>query len=442
MIGGAATRSVSPRRVCMVVHASYPPDPRVEREVRVALGEGHEVEVVAMRDGGQPAREVVDGALVVRLPISHKRGGGLVRVISEYVGFTAFASCFISARAIRRRFDVIHVNNPPDFLVLTAAVPKLLGARLVFDVHDFSWEMFSQRFDGRVGGAAAERLLRLIERLATRYADDVVTVHEPYRRALIARGVSASKTTVVMNSVDETLLPATLDGPPSDAFRVVYHGTITPHYGVDLLVEAAAQVAEEIPNLRLEIYGAGDAVAAVRDRVEALGIADRTMLCGRYVPHAEILRLVRSADTGVIPNLPIPLNEHALPTKLFEYVTLGVPVVSADLPTLRRHFSDDEVLFYRAGNAAALAAALTAVARERQAATARAARALRRYEQYRWSISARRYALILASSAEPARPSPEAAPDGASEDEHGERAGGGEGDGDQRPVRLADPASG
>jgi glycosyltransferase involved in cell wall biosynthesis len=426
----------------MVVHASYPPDPRVEREVRVAVEEGHEVEVVAMRDDGQAGREIVDGALVLRLPISHRRGGGLMRVIWEYLGFTALASAFISARTIRRRFDVIHVNNPPDFLVLTAAVPKLLGARLVFDVHDFSWDMFSQRFDGRVGGSAAKRLLHLIERLATRYADDVVTVHEPYRQALIARGVPAAKTTVVMNSVDETLLPAPWDGPPSDAFRIVYHGTITPHYGVDLLVEAAAQVVEEIPNLRLEIYGAGDAVAAVRQRVEALGIADRTMLSGRYVPHAVILRLVRSADAGVIPNLPIRLNEHALPTKLFEYVTLGVPVVSADLPTLRGHFSADEILFYRAGDAEALAAALTAVARDRPAATARAARALRRYEQYRWSISARRYASILAASAEPSGPSPQPVPHAAGEHEQSDRGRGGKGDDDQRPLPVADPTAG
>jgi glycosyltransferase involved in cell wall biosynthesis len=388
-------------RLCMVVHAAYPPDPRVEREVRVAVEAGHEVDVVAMRDGDQPAREVVDGARVVRLPIAHRRGGGLARVLGEYAGFTALATGWIASRALRRRYAVVHVNNPPDFLLLAAVVPKLRGARVILDVHDFSWEMFAQRFDGRAGAALAERALRAIERRAARFADHVLTVHEPYRRALIARGVAAEKITVVMNTVDERLLPTTPAGPRLDTFRVVYHGTLTPHYGVDLLVEAAARVVGEIPDLQLEIYGAGDAAAAVRERADALGIADRVRLSAGYVPHREVLRRVRAADVGVIPNLPVTLNEHALPTKLFEYVTLGVPVVAADLPAMREHFDPEEILFYRAGDVAALAAALVAVARDRPGARARATRALARYEQYRWPISARRYAAVLAGSAHP-----------------------------------------
>jgi glycosyltransferase involved in cell wall biosynthesis len=381
--------------VCMVVHAAFPPDPRVERAVRVAVQEGYAVEVLALHAAGKSAREVVHGAFVTRLPISHNRGAGGASVLWEYLGFTALASLWLAARTLRRRYAVIHINNPPDFLVLAAVVPKLRGARVIFDVHDFSWELFSQRFGGRLA-AVLERPLRLIERLASGFADHVVTVHEPYRQALIARGVAESKISVVMNSVDEELLPSTPAEPRSAGFRVVYHGTVTPHYGVDLLVEAASRLVDDVPDLRLEVYGGGDAVPAVRAQAQALGMAERTALSGQYVPHEEILRLVRSADVGVIPNRPIRLNEHALPTKLLEYIVLGVPVVSADLPTLRAHFTDEEILFYTAGDAQALAAALLIVARDQAGAAARVAAARRRYEAYRWPISARRYASLLA----------------------------------------------
>jgi glycosyltransferase involved in cell wall biosynthesis len=385
----------------MVVHAAFPPDPRVEREVAVAVAEGHDVEVVALHAADKPAREVVHGASVTRLPIARRRGGGAARVVWEYLGFTLLASLCVAARTMRRRYGVVHINNPPDFLIVAAVVPKLLGARVILDVHDFSWEIFSQRFEGRKA-AVLKRPLRLIEKLASRFADHVITVHEPYRRALIERGVAPAKISVVMNSVDETLLPTTPAEPRSEGFRVVYHGTVTPHYGVDLLVEAASRAVDDVRDLRLEIYGSGDAVPMVRARAQALGMAERTALSGRYVPHAEILRLVGSASVGVIPNLPIRLNEHALPTKLFEYVALGVPVVCADLPTLREHFSDEEILFYRAGDAQALAAALVTVAGDQAGATARAAAARRRYQAYRWPISAERYALVLAGAPGPA----------------------------------------
>lgn len=397
------TPASGPRTACMVLHGRIPPDPRVERAIRVALEQGFDVDVIALRGPGEAAREALHGARVVRLPIGHGQGAGALAVAAEYVGFTALAAAYVAARTLRRRYDVVHVNNPPDFLMLAAMVPKLLGARVILDIHDFSWEMFLQRFGRRPGVHVAERPLRLVERVAARFADRVVTVHEPYRRALIDRGIPASKISVVMNTVDEGLLPAPSDRPPSAGFRVTYHGTVTPHYGVDLLVEAAAQAAAEIPDLRLEIYGRGDSVPAVRERIQALGMADRATLVGRFVPQADILRLVAGAHVGVIPNVPVPLNEHALPTKLFEYVMLGVPVVSADLPTLREHFSDEEIAFYRAGDTHALAAALVAVARDRDAAAARAEAARRRYEAYRWEISAERYASLLADGApEPA----------------------------------------
>jgi glycosyltransferase involved in cell wall biosynthesis len=391
--------AATPPRAGVVLHGWYPLDARVEREVRVALDEGYEVDVFATRQPGQPGEERVDGARVVRVPPAHLQGGGLRRALQEYLGFTALVTAVVARQAVGRRYRVVHVNNPPDFLLLAALVPKLLGARVILDIHDLSPEMFAQRFAGRPGAAAAERLLRLIERLATRFADEVVTVHEPYRRELVARGVPARKITVVMNTVDERVPPP--QRPPSagdDGFRVVYHGTVTPLYGVELLVEAAGRVARDVPRLRVEVYGHGDALPAVRERAGQLGIADRVSLSGRFVPRLELLGMVRSADVGVIPNLPVRMNMHALPTKLFEYVTLGVPVVCADLPTIREHFSDEEVLFYRAGDAGALAAALLDVASDPEAAARRATAALVRYEAYRWPVSARRYARLLAVS--------------------------------------------
>jgi glycosyltransferase involved in cell wall biosynthesis len=385
-------------RACFVLHGWYPLDARVEREVRVALDAGYEVDVFATRQPGQPREELVDGARVIRLPPAHEQGGGLRRAVQEYLGFTALVTAVVAWHAVRRRYRVVHVNNPPDFLLLAALVPRALGARVILDIHDLSPEMFVQRFDGRRGAGAAERALRLIERVATRFADRVVTVHEPYRRELSARGVPAGKITVVMNTVDERIPP--VQSPPGghDGFRVVYHGTVTPLYGVELLVEAAGRVAAEVPRLRVEVYGRGDSVPAVRARAAELGIADRVSVSGEFVPRLDLLAIVRTADVGVIPNLPVRMNLHALPTKLFEYVTLGVPVVCADLPTIREHFSDEEVRFYRAGSADALAAALREVAADPAAAARRAAAARVRYEAYRWPVSARRYAGLLAAS--------------------------------------------
>ena len=380
----------------MVVHGPYPVgEPRVAREVRTALDEGYEVDVVAMRRPGDAPEELVDGARVLRLPLDHRRGRGTLGVVWEYAGFAALASLRVATLTARRRYALVQVHNPPDFLMLAAVLPKLLGARIIFDIHDLSPDMFAMRFEGRRGAAAADRALRVIERWATRFADAVVTVHEPYRRELISRGVPAAKTSVVMNSLDERLLPPPATGPRNDGFRIVYHGSITPPYGVHLLVEAVAKITDELPDVALEIYGEGDAAPAVRARAEELGISERVKMSGRYLPLREVLEHVRWGSVGVIPNLPTRLNRFALSSKLFEYVALGVPVVVANLPTLAEHFSEQEVLFFEAGDAGALADALLAVARDGTSARARADAARRRYEDYRWPLNSRRYAALL-----------------------------------------------
>jgi glycosyltransferase involved in cell wall biosynthesis len=381
----------------MLVHGPYPiGEPRVEREAHAARRAGWEVDVIAMRRRGEPTVEIVDDVTVVRLPLAHMRGMGLAGTIREYVGFTALATVTVARRHLRRPYDLLHVNNPPDFLIVAGLLPKAMGAGLIFDVHDLSSDMFEMRFGSGAVGSVAKGLLRGIERAAARTANAVVTVHEPYRAELVRRGVPEKKTAVVMNTFDERLLPLNDGARDGHSFRIVYHGTVTPHYGLDILVEAFARVAAGLPDSRLDIYGEGDAVPQLRHRADELGLTERVLVVGQQLPHRDVLRAVRGASVGVIPNRPTKLNRYALSSKLFEYVALGIPVVAASLPTLRAHFSDDEVLFFKPGSSESLAEALMAVATDPEATSRRRNAASVRYSsEYRWEIQAQRYCDVL-----------------------------------------------
>lgn len=376
----------------MVLHGPYP-EPRVAREAAAALEAGYAVDVVAMKRTGEPAQEVVEDVLVVRLPVHHVQGAHIGRMVAEYLAFTSLAIAVVGRQAVSRRYDVVHVHNPPDFLIAAAVLPRLLGSRVIFDVHDRSPDMFAMRFP-KWTGERARVILERLERLATAFADAVVTVHDAYLRELVAHGTPADKATVVMNSLDERLLPSPKPRP-SRTFRVVYHGTVTPHYGVHLLVDAVAETVEQGVDVRVEIIGGGDSVPDVKRRVTDVDLTDRFSIEGRFLPHKAVLERVNGASVGVIPNLPTPLNRFALSSKLFEYVVLGVPVISAGLPTIREYFDDSEVLFFEPGDASSLAAALLAVARDPAGAESRAARARRRYQNYRWELSAGAYVAIL-----------------------------------------------
>src|SRR5690348_339309 len=193
----------------MVVHGPYPigQPPRVVREVAAARNVGYEVEVIATRRPGEKRVEIIDGIRVHRLPVSHRRGLGAASMAVEYVAFTVLATLALARRSVRRRFAVVQVHNPPDFLLFAALVTRLRRSRIVLDIHDLAPDMFAMRFgEGRLARLAVTAL-RTIERIACGLADAVVTVHEPYKRELASRGVASEKIVVVMNSIDDNSLP-------------------------------------------------------------------------------------------------------------------------------------------------------------------------------------------------------------------------------------------
>jgi glycosyltransferase involved in cell wall biosynthesis len=274
------------RRICMVVHAYYPLDTRVRREAVAAVRAGHSVDLICLRMPGEAAREEIAGMRVRRISLQHLPGAGAVRMVYEYLLFTALASLILAPAAVRRRYHVVHIHNPPDFLIVAAVLPRLFGSRVILDIHDLSSHMFRSRFRGTAGRLIGA-LLDAIELGACRLAHAVLTVHEPYRAELIAHGVPPNKVAVVMNVADQAALPP-VDPHPSDApagtFLVAYCGTVAPWYGVELIIDAIEQLADEVPSVRALILGEGDALDSIRARVAASGLADRVELSGRWLP--------------------------------------------------------------------------------------------------------------------------------------------------------------
>jgi glycosyltransferase involved in cell wall biosynthesis len=378
----------------MVLHSLYPNDPRVRRQAEAAVEAGYEVDIICMRQPAQPARESIGYIRVQRLPLKHVPGGGALRMIYEYLAFAVLATLTLVAPAVRRRYTAVHVNNPPDFLIVAGLLPRLFGSRLILDIHDLSAHMFRSRFPGRMSRLVSP-LLTVIERGAARVAHVVVTVHEPYRRELVANGVAADKVIVVMNVAEDGLeRRSVINGAchTTPTFTVAYAGTIAPWYGVEVIVDAIALVSKDIREARAVVLGSGDALETARARAEEQGVSDRIAFSGRWLPADEIFQQLRRASCGVIPNLPTELNRFALSTKLFEYVAIGLPAVVSRLETLQAHFNEDEVTFFEPGDAEALAAALRWVALYPAEAEKKAGRALARVARdYSWEQNRDRY---------------------------------------------------
>ena len=341
----------------MIVHAYYPlGETRVQREAMALVDHGHDVHVICLRGTGERRRDKIDGVTVTRLPVARHRGRGIAFQLFEYLVFFTLATAALTAMHLRRRFDTIQAHNLPDFLVFAAVVPKLMGTPIILDLHDLMPEFLAARTRSPLNSPMV-RAVKLQERLACRFADHVITVTEGWRKTLNERGVPAEKVSVVMNVADVRLFrprEAPIDTTPS-RFEVLYHGTFTHRYGVDLILEAVALLREDLPSLHATLLGDGDARDELLAAVKELGLADHVTISDGMVAAEDLPVAISRAAVGVVPNRSDVFTEGILPTKLLEYVAIGVPVIAARTRTVAEYFTDEQVEFFSPGDAHDLA---------------------------------------------------------------------------------------
>jgi len=243
------------------------------------------------------------------------------------------------------------------------------------------------------------RLVALQERLSCGFADAVITVTEGWRERLIGRGVDGDKISVVMNVADPALFARRADAAEDETFSILYHGTFTHRYGVDLLVEAVAilRTRPTSPRLRLWLLGDGDYRAEIEAAVARLGLSDIVELSPGMLAVSDLEPYLERADVGVVPNRSSVFTDDLLPTKLIEYVTVGIPVVAARTPMIESYFDDDMVEYFKPGDAEDLAARLEELAASPSRRHDLATAADRFAKAHRWEDLAGSYVSLVAA---------------------------------------------
>jgi glycosyltransferase involved in cell wall biosynthesis len=355
--------AASPKRVAMLAHTCYLRDPRVRREAEALAEQGIEVHVISLaeerKDGAaEPRRAVVNGVQIHRLPISRKRGS-YFRYVYEYLSVGVLGALKIASLHFRGKLSVVHIHNMPDILVLAGVLPRLSGSRLVLDVHDPMPELFMTWGD-RPPDHVIVRLLRLQEKISCSLADRVISVNDTMRENLQGKGVRNEKIFIVHNFPDLKVFPvseALASWPRSrDSLVLLYCGTVTEHYDLELAVRVIARLKGEIP-VKLRILGEGNKLTEVLELAAGLGVRDSIEHVG-LVPLDKVRDEMKKADVGISCHRAGVFGDLYFSTKIVEYLTQGLPVLSPQTKTITRYLSEDCLFYYEPGNEAEMADAL------------------------------------------------------------------------------------
>jgi len=275
--------------------------------------------------------------------------------------------------------------------------------RLLFETHEVFARTFSEQHPRRnLRMRYKLARLRAREGMVYRGADALAALTEWLIADLREEYGVGTPAAVVPDGVDLQLAQATTTPERSDGTtRLLYLGSLHPWKGVPILISALAQ----IPLAQLRIAGGpAHRIAELQLLAASTGVSSQVAFLGQISP-LDRFKAIAEADICLLPLSATSIaSRYTSPLKLFEYMALGKPIVSADVPAIRSVLTSGEsALLVPPGDVAALAAAVRQLMEQPALRAKLGGNALKLAQQYSWQARA---ATLLRLARNPASAEP------------------------------------
>ena len=324
--------SRKPAVLIVVENLPVPLDRRVWQEASALRDAGYEVVVICPKMRGYvKSEEWLEGIQIYRHWISEE-AAGIGGFIREYFSALFGETCLTWRAWFKHGFRVIHLCNPPDLLFLVAWPLKLLGVRVIYDVHDLWPEMFEAKFQRR---GLVYSLVRLAEKMTYRCADVVLATNGSVKEVALRRGGKPDGKVFVVRTAPRV---AVTQYQPDQTFKrgkqflVGYVGVMGNADGVDLVLRAVEHLVlrQARKDIQFLLMGTGPEFERLKSLRDQLGLQEWVEMPGR-VSNEFLFTALRTMDLGVSSDPINPYNDHCTMNKVLEYMTFGKAQVLFDL---------------------------------------------------------------------------------------------------------------
>jgi len=348
----------------MVAYTLYETDTRVRMYAEALAKQGAEVDVFSLKQPGQPRHGELNGVKIHRIQTRVHNEKKPLTFLVKLLLFLLQSAAGLAKHSFPRKYDVVHVHSVPDFEVFAAIIPKLLGSKILLDIHDIVPEFYASKFNvGR--DSLVFRMLAFLEKVSIAFSDHVIVANDIWYKTLLSRSVRPGKCSVILNYPDISIFRKKTDARGDGKFVMVYPGSLNWHQGLDIAIRAFAKIAGKYPKAEFHIYGEGGEKDSLLDLIRELKMDDRIRFFGMKPTH-EIAGVMADADLGVVPKRAVSFGNEAFSTKIPEFMAVGVPVVAAGTMIDRFYFNDSQILFFESENVDDLAAKMETVINDPQ----------------------------------------------------------------------------
>ncbi|MBC8415564.1 MAG: glycosyltransferase family 4 protein [Candidatus Cloacimonetes bacterium] len=345
-------------KILMILESEFPPDIRVEKEIRSLIKVGHKIVLACSSPASEDEIISWNGATIIRKNMPrfiYKSSVGCL----QFPFYFNFWRKFLKGVFTQNKFDAIHLHDLP-----LAKVAKEFSLKhkisFVLDLHE-NWPALiaiSQHTKSFLGQLLSSNKQWIkYEKVSIQKADRVIVVVQEAKERLVKLGVQEEKITIVSNTIEiaDFIIP---EIPINNRFTLIYAGGLNEHRGLHIALDAVKKVVTNIPCLNFLIIGEGRYRKTLEQKVQDLKLNNNVNFTG-WLCFDDMLKLLSSSHVGLIPHLRNEHTDTTIPHKLFQYFAAGKPIISSDCFPMKRILLETETgLVYKNDNPNELANAI------------------------------------------------------------------------------------
>lgn len=383
------------KKYCHVVFDEYPKDPRVRRYSNALKENDFSIFIVCISNSRSKNFEKLNNEYIYRVPLRKKRSGALRRLF-EYSVFQICSTLLVTYIYLVHRVKTFHVHTLPDFLVFSCFIPKLFKSRIILDFHELFPEFMIQHRPSLDYHSALIKILLIQEKIAYKFADNIIVFHDPASNILQERIKSSKVPLVIMNGVDEKEMPV-FKPKKSSIFKIIYNGTINYNLNLSIVVKALSVIKKTNPaaykEIKFSIYGDGPDLNTILEKAAELEVT--SVKYEGILRFTELINKIEDASLCIIPPKKDIYSDLFYSIKLIEMIYLKIPVIASRLNTYQLYYPDNCIIYFEPDNETDLAEKIVYVYNNQQNLEQMKINALNQYQNYNWDVMKIRFLNLI-----------------------------------------------
>jgi glycosyltransferase involved in cell wall biosynthesis len=324
-------------KILMVLESNFPPDLRVENEIKSLLAAGNYVSMVCVSDRKHSYTEDWNGCKLYKIPmgiLTHKSSVAALK-FPFYLNFWRKQLLPILET---EKPDAIHIHDLP-LARIGIKYRKQFGIRCILDLHE-NWPALlrmSKHTNTRMGKLLSSNKQWVeYEKNSCLEVDQVIVVIEEASERLKKMGIPENKINLVPNYPVLSDFENIPELPHAEEKKVfLYAGGLTQHRGLQYVIEAIPAILKKAPSFQLVVLGEGNYKSDLQRMAINLNISNHVLFSGK-VPYQRVLEELSRSDVALIPHIKSDHTDHTIPHKLFQYMYFGKPVLASNCKPIER----------------------------------------------------------------------------------------------------------